>query len=125
MIASNTCFASSGGGADEVVSRTAQPMAGRKAQVFTRRGQAYDIVFDTIGKTSMAQVEGSLRPKGRYLVTVFGIRELLRMLWTSLAGGKRTLGGASHSPWTPDDLAYLRDLIIQLTRAAPAMCRGR
>ncbi|XXY47716.1 NAD(P)-dependent alcohol dehydrogenase [Sorangium sp. So ce269] len=90
-------------GADEVIDYTRQD--------FTRNGQAYDIVFDTIGKTSMAQVEGSLRPKGRYLVTVFGVRELLWMLWTSLAGGKRILGGASNFHWTPDDLAYLRDLI--------------
>ncbi|WP_437838622.1 NAD(P)-dependent alcohol dehydrogenase [Sorangium sp. So ce1153] len=90
-------------GADEVIDYTRQD--------FTRNGQAYDIVFDTIGKTSMAEVEGSLRPRGRYLVTVFGIREILRMLWTSLVGGKRILGGASNFHWTPADLAYLRDLI--------------
>lgn len=90
-------------GADEVIDYTRQD--------FTRNGQAYDIIFDTIGKTSMAEVEGSLRPRGRYLVTVFGIREILRMLWTSLVGGKRILGGASNFHWTPADLAYLRDLI--------------
>ncbi|WP_437726196.1 NAD(P)-dependent alcohol dehydrogenase [Sorangium sp. So ce861] len=90
-------------GADEVIDYTKQD--------FTRSGQAYDIVFDTVGATSMAQVEGCLRPRGRYLVTVFGIREILGMLWTSLMGGKRILGGASNFHWTPDDLAYLRGLI--------------
>ncbi len=90
-------------GADEVIDYTKQD--------FTGSGQAYDIIFDTIGKTSMAQVEGSLRPKGRYLVTVFSVRELLQMLWTSLVGGKRIIGGASNFHWTPDDLVYLRELI--------------
>ncbi|XXX79329.1 NAD(P)-dependent alcohol dehydrogenase [Sorangium sp. So ce134] len=90
-------------GADEVIDYTKQD--------FTRSSQAYDIVFDTIGSTSMAQVEGCLRPNGRYLVTVFGIREIVGMLWTSLVGGKRILGGASNFHWTPGDLAYLRGLI--------------
>ncbi|WP_437287388.1 NAD(P)-dependent alcohol dehydrogenase [Sorangium sp. So ce406] len=90
-------------GADEVIDYTKED--------FTRSGRTYDIVFDTIGKTSLARVEGSLRPGGRYLVTVFGVRELLQMLWTWSRGGKRIVGGASNFHWTRDDLAYLRDLV--------------
>lgn len=90
-------------GADTVIDYTKED--------FTERGEAYDIIFDTVGKTSLARVKNSLKPNGRYLVTVFGIAEILQMLWTSLKGGKRVIGGASNLSWRPEDLVVLGGLI--------------
>ncbi|MCJ7701727.1 MAG: NAD(P)-dependent alcohol dehydrogenase [Anaerolineales bacterium] len=37
---------------------------------FTQNGQTYDIIFDTVGKSSYSRSKGSLKPKGVYLTTV-------------------------------------------------------
>lgn len=39
---------------------------------FTINGEAYDIIFDTVGKTTSSQCKGSLKNKGKYLNTVSG-----------------------------------------------------
>lgn len=90
-------------GADKVIDYTKENIS--------EAGEVYDVFFDTVGKTSLAQIEGSLGRNGRYLVTVFGARALLQMLWTSLAGGRRVMGGASNFKWTGADLELLRELI--------------
>lgn len=92
-------------GADEVIDYTERDF---------REGTArYDIIFDTVGRTSMNDVTASLTPRGRYLVTVFGFRDLLRMLWTRLWRGQRMIGGASNFHWKPADLELLSNLITQ------------
>jgi NADPH:quinone reductase-like Zn-dependent oxidoreductase len=92
-------------GADEVIDYTQRD--------FRQTATRYDIIFDTVGRTSMNDVKASLTPRGRYLVTVFGFRDWLRMLWTSLRGGQRMLGGASNFYWRPADLELLCTLITQ------------
>src|SRR5690606_8067163 len=89
-------------GADKVIDYTKEDIADT--------GDLHDVFFDTVGKTSLSQIKGSLGPKGRYLVTVFGARALLQMLWTSLVGGRRVMGGASNFKWTTADLELLRGL---------------
>jgi NADPH:quinone reductase-like Zn-dependent oxidoreductase len=93
-------------GADEVIDYTQQDF---------RQGAAarYDIIFDTVGRTTMKDVRASLTPRGRYLVTVFGLCEMLRMPWTRLRGGQRMIGGASNFHWKPEDLELLCTLIAQ------------
>ncbi len=78
---------------------------------FTTDGRRYDIVFDTVGKTSWSRVRGSLTARGRYLVTVFGLGLILRMVWTWLRRGKRVVGGASNFSWTSADLKFLGGLL--------------
>ena len=48
-------------GADHVIDYTQQD--------FTQNGETYDIIFDTVGKSSFAQCKNSLSSQGRYLVT--------------------------------------------------------
>ena len=90
-------------GADEVVDYTRQD--------FRKSATRYDIIFDTVGRTSMRDVSVLLTHRGRYLVTVFGFRDWLRMLWTSLWNGQRMIGGASNFYWKPEDLELLCSLI--------------
>jgi NADPH:quinone reductase-like Zn-dependent oxidoreductase len=92
-------------GADEVIDYTERD--------FRQGGARYDIVFDTVGRTSMHDVKPLLRRRGRYLVTVFGFRDCLRMLWTWLTGGPRMIGGASNFHWKPEDLALACSLFEQ------------
>jgi NADPH:quinone reductase-like Zn-dependent oxidoreductase len=92
-------------GADEVIDYTQQDF---------RQGTArYDIIFDTVGRTSLKDVKASLTRRGRYLVTVFGFGDWLRMLWTSPWRGQRMLGGASNFHWKPEDLELLCTLIAE------------
>ena len=51
---------------------------------FTQNSQTYDIIFDTVGKSSFSKCKNSLPQKGTYLSTVITIPLLLQMLWIGL-----------------------------------------
>lgn len=88
-------------GADWVIDYTTED--------FTRNGRTYDIVFDTVGKTSFSRCRNSLKQEGRYLVAVFGLQELLQMLWTTMVGSKKVIGGVTNEK--SEDLVFLKELI--------------
>ena len=62
---------------------------------FTKSDERYDFVFDVVGKTTFSQSKGILKPKGIYLENMLGIKDILIMMWTSIAGGKKIKGGVS------------------------------
>jgi NADPH2:quinone reductase len=74
-------------GADKVIDYTRED--------FTRNGETYDIIFDTVSKSSFSLCKNSLKKNGCYLLTVAKLRHYAIMLVTSLAGGKRLLCGMS------------------------------
>jgi NADPH:quinone reductase-like Zn-dependent oxidoreductase len=90
-------------GADEVLDYTRED--------FTLRVAEYDVVFDTVVKTSFRQVARTLTDRGRYLVTQFGVREITQMAWTAMVGGKRIIGGASNFHWTAELLEEIAGLV--------------
>ncbi|OPA78796.1 NAD(P)-dependent alcohol dehydrogenase [Paenibacillus selenitireducens] len=45
---------------------------------FTRNGEAYDIIFDTVGKSSLSQCKSSLKKNGSYLNTLRGGTAVIR-----------------------------------------------
>lgn len=51
-------------GADKVIDYTKED--------FTKNGETYDVIFDTVGKTTPSQCKSSLKNKGVYLNTVKG-----------------------------------------------------
>jgi NADPH:quinone reductase-like Zn-dependent oxidoreductase len=91
-------------GADRVIDYTKQR--------FTDEEQIYDVVFDTVGKTHFSNVRPVLSSNGRYLITEFGMRELLQMLSTRLGAGPRVIGGASNFHWTAADLELIAGMSI-------------
>jgi NADPH:quinone reductase-like Zn-dependent oxidoreductase len=92
-------------GADEVIDYTKED--------FTQSGQIYDIIFDTVMKTSFSRCRSSLRQGGVYLTVDW---PLIQALWTSMVGslpgrqkGKKVVFGVA--PKRPEDLTLLRELM--------------
>lgn len=73
-------------GADEVIDYTAHD--------FTSDLDTYDVVFDTVTKSSFRASRRSLRAGGTYLPTT-GLKNNLWALWTALRGGKHVIVGMS------------------------------
>jgi NADPH:quinone reductase-like Zn-dependent oxidoreductase len=68
-------------GADKVIDYTKED--------FTKNGQTYDIIFDTVGKSPFSRCKGSLTENGIYLTTVPSPATFLQMLLTSMTGGRQ------------------------------------
>jgi len=89
-------------GADHVIDYTKED--------FTKNGEIYDIIFDTVDKTSFSRCKRSLKKKGIYLAAVFMPVIMRQMLWTSMFGGKKVIGGKA-SIEKSEDLIFLKELI--------------
>ena len=72
---------------------------------FTKSGQTYDIIFDTVMKTSFARCISSLKQSGVFITVDF---PLLQALWTSIIGSRKVVFGIANKI---EDLTYLRELI--------------
>jgi NADPH:quinone reductase-like Zn-dependent oxidoreductase len=75
---------------------------------FAESGETYDVIFDTVCKSSFSHCRRSLTENGRYLVTLPTLEVLLQMVWTSRRGGKQVKNGSGDV--TVDDLVFLKDL---------------
>jgi NADPH:quinone reductase-like Zn-dependent oxidoreductase len=76
---------------------------------WTRSGETYDIIFDTVGKSSLSGCLRSLKQEGSYLQAVAGPALLVQMRWASMRSGKALIGGTA-TPKT-EDLTYLNELV--------------
>jgi len=88
-------------GADKVIDYTKED--------FTKSGQTYDIIFDTVGKSSFSRSKRSLKKKGFYLLANPGLSQQVRGLWTSMISSKKVI-------WWPasektEGLIFLKELI--------------
>jgi NADPH:quinone reductase-like Zn-dependent oxidoreductase len=88
-------------GADKVIDYTKED--------FTRNGETYDVIVDILGKTSFGRGRKALKPNGRYLFVSFKMKQLLQMLWTKIAGGRKVICALSSEK--PDDLTFIKGLI--------------
>lgn len=93
-------------GADMVIDYTRED--------FTKNGQTYDIIFDTVGNSPFSRCKGSLAENGIYLTTVPSPETMLQMLWTSMVGGKKVriaATGLRPSSEKTKELIFLNGLI--------------
>src|SRR5579862_9041325 len=91
-------------GADEVVDYTKED--------FSRAGQVYDAVVETVGKAGYSRCLKSLKRGGRLvLITISGgplsiLGDILRQQWISITRAAKIIGGVTRP--APGDLAFLK-----------------
>jgi len=85
-------------GADKVIDYTKED--------FTKNGETYDIVFDTVGKTSLSRCKGLLTQEGVYLSTVMLV---VQQRWLSMTTGKKVVGGTASEE--TENLIFLKELL--------------
>ncbi len=93
-------------GADRVIDYTNQD--------FARTGETYDIIFDTVGKSSFARCKGSLTQRGVYLATVPTPAIILLMAWTAMLGSQKVrfaATGLRPASAKTKDLLFINTLI--------------
>ena len=83
-------------GADKVVDYTKKD--------FTKSGEMYDIIFDTIGKSPFSASKRSLKKEGFYVFATFGLGRFFRV-----AFNKKAISGLVEEK--AEDLIFLRELI--------------
>jgi NADPH:quinone reductase-like Zn-dependent oxidoreductase len=88
-------------GADRVIDYTKED--------FTKNGETYNVIFDTVGKASYSGCMRALKKNGTYLQAVAAPGISLRMLWTRITSSKRLIGGGP--PRKPEDLVFLKELV--------------
>lgn len=89
-------------GADKVIDYTKED--------FTKSGETYDIVFDTVGKSPFSGCLKSLKKEGIYLRAVhMDLSSILRGLWASMTSSKKVIGGIAIE--RKEDLTFLKKLI--------------
>jgi NADPH:quinone reductase-like Zn-dependent oxidoreductase len=72
---------------------------------FTKSGQTYDVIFDTVIQTSFSRCRSSLKKGGTYITVDW---PLLTALWTSIVGSRKVVFGIAKRI---EDLTFLRELI--------------
>jgi NADPH:quinone reductase-like Zn-dependent oxidoreductase len=88
-------------GADQVIDYTKED--------FTKNGQSYDVIFDTVGKSSVLRSSKSLNKEGVYLFTTFGVPKLFPFLWLSLTSSHKVVMGLVEE--SSEELTFLKGLI--------------
>ena len=76
---------------------------------FTENGEKYDVIFDTVGKSSYSRSIRSLKEKGIYLLGNPGLSQMIRAPWTSRRSSKKVIG--RMEPYRTEDLTFLKELI--------------
>ncbi len=93
-------------GADKVIDYTKED--------FTKAGQTYDIVFDTVGKISFSRCRSSLKQRGIFLEAGIVLAILPQVLWTSMIGSKKVMiaaTGLRRASERTKDLIFLKELM--------------
>jgi NADPH:quinone reductase-like Zn-dependent oxidoreductase len=88
-------------GADKVIDYTREN--------YTESGETYDLILDTVGKTSFSRCKKSLKQKGIFLPVSMDLTELIQIIWTSMRDGKKVKGGVAGE--SVEDLEFFKELI--------------
>ncbi|NJK67478.1 MAG: NAD(P)-dependent alcohol dehydrogenase [Microcoleus sp. CSU_2_2] len=75
---------------------------------FTKNGETYDIIVDTVGTALFSRSKNSLKERGRLLLVIAGLPDILHSLWVSLTGSKKVIAGPADE--RAEDLRFLASL---------------
>ena len=76
---------------------------------FTKTGELYDIIFDTVSKSSFSQSKNSLKYGGKYIVTVMSFKRVVLSLLTKLCKKRKLIFAMSVNK--TEGLKYIKSLI--------------
>jgi NADPH:quinone reductase-like Zn-dependent oxidoreductase len=87
-------------GADKVIDYTKED--------FTKNGQTYDIIYETVGKSSFSDHMSSLKEEGIYLAGNPPMSSMVQMQWASRRSSQKILFGPVFG--SREDLIFLQEL---------------
>lgn len=96
-----------------------------KKEDFTKNSQTYDIIFDTVGKTSFSQCKNSLNKDGVFLESGIGLGIIFHVIWTSIFNKKKAkiaATGLRPPHERTKDLIFLKEL-METERIKPVIDR--
>jgi NADPH:quinone reductase-like Zn-dependent oxidoreductase len=88
-------------GADKVIDYTKED--------FSKSGETYDVILDTVGKIPFSGCVRSLKEKGIYLIGNPAVPSIVRGLWTSMTSSKKVKFGLAKS--SNEHLIFIKELI--------------
>ena len=88
-------------GADKVIDYTKED--------FSKNGEIYNVIFDTVGKSTFSDCIESLQKEGVYLQAVALPPTSLQMRWISITSSKTLIGGTAVPK--AENLKFLNELI--------------
>ena len=88
-------------GADRVIDYTQEDVPGS--------GQAYDVIFDVVGKSSYSRSMRSLEHNGHLLLANPGLSHRIRAVLTSMKSKKKVIAALANPK--SEDLVFLKELI--------------
>lgn len=75
---------------------------------FTRNGETYDVIVDTAGTAPYARSHASLTARGRLLLVLSGLPDLLQAPWVSITSSRKVIAGPASG--RAEDLRFLATL---------------
>jgi NADPH:quinone reductase-like Zn-dependent oxidoreductase len=87
-------------GADQVINYAEED--------FTARAETYDVIVDTAGTAPFSRSNASLKERGRLLLVLGGLPDLLRIPWVAMTSGKKVIAGPAAV--RAKDLRFLAQL---------------
>jgi NADPH:quinone reductase-like Zn-dependent oxidoreductase len=87
-------------GADRVIDYTKED--------FTKNGETYDVIVDTACSAQFSRSKGSLKEKGRFLMVLGGLPDMLQIPWVSMTSSKTIIAGPASE--RVEDLRFLAEL---------------
>lgn len=87
-------------GADHVIDYTKED--------FTKNGETYDVIVDTVGTAPFSRAKRSLADRGRLLLVLATLPDLLTAPWLSMTTKKKVIAGQASE--RPEDLRLLAEL---------------
>lgn len=75
---------------------------------FTENGETYDVIVDTAGTAPFSRSNSLLKEKGRLLMVLGGLPDMLQIPWVSMTSSKKIIAGPASE--RAEDLRFLAKL---------------